>query len=114
MKPDLADLVDEILQQYIQPLPPGGRAAAVLEKIKKKLGVEAVGLRFYGGEDFPFYSALVFSPEFLETENHLCRRDEAGKICRNENGEWCLRRKKNYWKRTTSWSSAKRKLSANC
>jgi PAS domain S-box-containing protein len=45
---------------------------------------EAVGIRLPEGDDYPYYEARGFSPEFIRKENLLCTRDERGCILRDE------------------------------
>ncbi len=60
------------------------RAAATF--FQQKSGCEVLGIRLKQGEDYPYYIARGFSPEFLERENHLCARCEDGKIVRDRSG----------------------------
>jgi len=62
----------------------------ILILIKKFTGVDSVGIRLKQGEDFPYYVAEGFSDEFIQKENHLCVRDEEGKIIRNSDGSAML------------------------
>lgn len=53
---------------------------------QQKSGCEVLGIRLKQGEDYPYYIARGFSPEFLERENHLCARRADGKILRDREG----------------------------
>jgi PAS domain S-box-containing protein len=58
----------------------------ILLLIKQQTGIEAVGLRLKEGEDFPYTQTNGFPDHFVELENHLCARDAAGRILRNDQG----------------------------
>ncbi|MBC8228456.1 PAS domain S-box protein, partial [bacterium] len=58
----------------------------ILLLIKDFTGFEAVGLRLTEYEDFPYYEANGFPPEFVEAERYLCARDQAGEIIRDSVG----------------------------
>ena len=49
-------------------------------------GCEAVGLRLRQGEDFPYFETRGFPTEFVEMENRLCARDQAGEFRRDSAG----------------------------
>ena len=54
--------------------------------IKENTGFDAVGIRLRKGDDFPYYVSNGFSGHFVNTENHLCARDDAGEIVRDSAG----------------------------
>lgn len=49
-------------------------------------GCDAVGVRLQEGEDYPYFEARGFPPGFVQAENHLCARDAAGEIKRDNRG----------------------------
>ncbi|MBL0209780.1 MAG: PAS domain S-box protein [Holophagaceae bacterium] len=51
----------------------------VVAFLKRWSGCEAVGIRLKEGDDFPYFKSQGFSPEFLQTEDRLCRRDPEAK-----------------------------------
>jgi PAS domain S-box-containing protein len=51
---------------------------------------EAVAIRLRKGEDYPYYEARGFSPEFLLAENSLCVRDSDGNVLRDSTGNVVL------------------------
>jgi PAS domain S-box-containing protein len=53
---------------------------------REQLGCEAIGIRLRNGEDYPYYEARGFPPEFVKLENHLCQRDLNGQIVRDDVG----------------------------
>jgi PAS domain S-box-containing protein len=53
---------------------------------QRKSGCEAVGIRQRVGEDYPYFEARGFPPEFVQLENRLCARDDAGEIVRDGSG----------------------------
>ena len=60
------------------------RAAAIF--FQQQSGCEAVGVRLKEGDDYPYFEARGFPPEFLLVENSLCARDSAGAIVRDSDG----------------------------
>ena len=55
--------------------------------IKQHVNAEAIGLRLVEGEDFPYYTTLGFTDSFVKLENHLCKKDQCGKIVRDNSGK---------------------------
>ena len=53
---------------------------------QQQSGCDAVGVRLQEGEDYPYFEARGFPPEFVQVENHLCARDPAGEIKRDSQG----------------------------
>lgn len=49
-------------------------------------GCEALGIRLREGDDYPYFEARGFPQEFVQLENHLCARDDAGKVLRESDG----------------------------
>ncbi len=48
--------------------------------------IEAVGIRFREGEDFPYFETRGFPPKFVEMERRLCAFDGGGNIIRDDAG----------------------------
>jgi PAS domain S-box-containing protein len=63
---------------------------AILQLIKKSTGFEAVGIRLREGDDFPYYQTSGFPEHFVQMENSLCARDEAGEVVRDIQGNPAL------------------------
>lgn len=76
--------------QVLALLNQGGKRADVIQQFlmlfKQFSGMEAVGIRLKDGEDYPYYIASGFSPEFVESERYLCAHSCDGKLCRDEAG----------------------------
>jgi len=53
---------------------------------QQQSGCEAVGVRLKEGDDYPYFEARGFAPEFLLVENTLCARDSAGGVVRDSVG----------------------------
>lgn len=53
-------------------------------------GCEAVGLRLRQGEDFPYFETSGFPGDFVELENKLCVKDQAGELRRDSAGNAVL------------------------
>jgi PAS domain S-box-containing protein len=53
---------------------------------QQRSACEAVGIRLQEGDDYPYYEARGFPPQFLQIENSLCSRDAAGKVIRDRSG----------------------------
>ena len=58
----------------------------ILHLMKEHTGIEAVGIRLKEGEDYPYFVTNGFPAHFLEAENYLCARDDAGEIIRDSQG----------------------------
>jgi len=80
----------EILQILNEPGDLQESIRRVLDVLKTRTGVDAVGLRLQEGEDFPYYAEDGFPPDFLLTENTLLERDKEGSVCRDKEGNVCL------------------------
>ena len=59
----------------------------VCHQIKEQTGLESVAARLKNGKDYPYYCAFDFPPDFLETENCLCKRDSNGNIVNGTDGQ---------------------------
>ncbi|MGO8688167.1 MAG: ATP-binding protein [Thermoguttaceae bacterium] len=53
---------------------------AAVTFFQEKSGCEAVGIRLKKGDDYPYYEARGFPPEFVLLENQLCAQDDAGQL----------------------------------
>jgi PAS domain S-box-containing protein len=58
--------------------------------IKNALGLDAVAVRLRQGEDYPYHVQNGFSADFVEKENYLCARDQAGELVRDCSGNAVL------------------------
>ena len=53
----------------------------IITTIKSTTGLDAVGIRFQQGDDFPFFAQQGFSNDFLVTENTLAACSPEGQVC---------------------------------
>jgi PAS domain S-box-containing protein/putative nucleotidyltransferase with HDIG domain len=83
-------LVNEILEALNRPNEIINLIRDILLLLKEHTGIEAIGIRLREGGDFPYYVTNGFPPHFLEAENSLCTRDNAGEIIRDSHGNPCL------------------------
>lgn len=60
--------------------------ARLLDCVREWSGCDAVGIRLREGEGFPYFQAVGFSPDFLQSEKELLSFDAAGQVCRDESG----------------------------
>ncbi|MBM4163120.1 MAG: response regulator [Lentisphaerae bacterium] len=58
----------------------------VVAEVKRRAGVDAVGIRLHDGEDFPYFAQEGFSDDFLRTENSLIARDAEVTACCDREG----------------------------
>ncbi len=79
-------LTTEALRILNEPLSFAESMKLVLEAVKRKTGLDAVGIRIRSGADFPYFIQDGFTDDFLLTENTIITRDEKDSICRNEDG----------------------------
>jgi PAS domain S-box-containing protein len=63
---------------------------AVTAELRAWAGCEAVGIRLKDGDDFPYFETRGFPAGFVEAENSLCLRDEAGALVRDPAGNSVL------------------------
>ena len=54
---------------------------------QERSGCEAVGIRMREGDDFPYFEARGFSPEFVHRESRLCAREASGEVVRDSAGD---------------------------
>lgn len=59
----------------------------VINFIKQETNFSAVGIRLKSGEDFPYFSQIGFTDDFIYAENSLISLDENKKTCKDENGK---------------------------
>ena len=62
----------------------------IISYIQNAFGIEAIGIRFKDGNDYPYFAQNGFSNDFIQAENTLVERLTTGSICRDENGNPCL------------------------
>lgn len=62
----------------------------VLDVLKASQGVDAVGIRFQSGDDFPYVAQSGFYEGFVLAENSLLARDPQGGIVRDTDGRVCI------------------------
>ncbi|MBU0609976.1 MAG: PAS domain S-box protein, partial [Armatimonadetes bacterium] len=65
---------------------PHALAEQVCRLLHEWSGCEAVGIRWRQGDDYPYFEVRGFPDDFVELENSLCQRDEAGEIIRDNRG----------------------------
>jgi PAS domain S-box-containing protein len=70
--------------------PHEGILGDILLAIKQSAGIEAAGIRFQEGEDYPYIEVGGFSPAFLKTERYLCARGPGGEPLRDDSGRVVL------------------------
>jgi PAS domain S-box-containing protein len=83
-------LSNEILYILNEPLTLQEATNAVLGRLKKEIGIDAVGIRLDRGDDFPYLSQTGFDKDFLLAENSIVLRNEMGAVCRDVDGQPCL------------------------
>jgi PAS domain S-box-containing protein len=59
---------------------------AAITFFQQRSGCQAVGVRLRQGDDYPYFEARGFSPEFVEAESSLCARDGNGALILNSAG----------------------------
>ena len=62
----------------------------VLKTIQQETKFSALGIRIKSGDDFPYFSQIGFSEDFLTTENTLTVKGRDGGICWEKNGIPCI------------------------
>ncbi|MBI4786928.1 MAG: DUF4118 domain-containing protein [Chloroflexi bacterium] len=58
----------------------------VTSYFQQQSGCDAVGVRLRDGDDYPYFEARGFPPEFVLAENQLCLRNNAGQVIRDNEG----------------------------
>ncbi len=81
------ELGREVLQILNEPTELKEAVQLVINAIRKRTGLDAVGIRLQQDEDFPYIAQEGFSKEFLITENSIIGYTETGDICRDEEGK---------------------------
>ena len=79
-------LFRDVLSTLNRPETLAGSVRDILLLIKNAHNVEAAGIRLRDGDDFPYVETNGFPEHFVETERHLCARDEKGNIVRDKTG----------------------------
>ncbi|MHB0877109.1 MAG: PAS domain S-box protein [Anaerolineae bacterium] len=79
-------LLVELLRLLDRPSSTEELARDITEVLHTHSGCEAVGLRLSDGTDFPYYETHGFPAEFVLAERHLCARDQAGAVLRDDDG----------------------------
>ncbi len=59
----------------------------ILAFLKQSTGMDAVGIRLREGEDYPYFTQIGFSEDYIERYSSLCRRDKSGAYVRDESGK---------------------------
>ena len=62
----------------------------ILSLVRDTMGIEAAAIRLQKGEDFPYYEASGFPPQFLKAAESIVIRDAGGEIIRDHNGKLLL------------------------
>lgn len=58
----------------------------VVELVKGFIEFDAVGIRLEKNGDYPYFEVRGFPNDFVEAENYLCARDQAGKLIYDSSG----------------------------
>ena len=85
-----AEMGREILRVLNEPGVFGDSVQAIIAILKARTGFDAIGIRLQDGEDFPYFSEMGFTDEFLRTEQSLLARNPDGGICRDAEGNVAL------------------------
>jgi len=80
-------LMTQVLELLNRSEPNIDQIRSLLLLVKQSTGIEAAGIRLKQGEDYPYYETYGFPEEFVEKENYLCARDQAGELIRDSAGE---------------------------
>jgi PAS domain S-box-containing protein len=83
--PDLQGLSEAVSLLAAVP-DPDALLNAVIRLLRRWTDCEAVGVRLRQGEDYPYYTTVGFSEQFVKTENSLCAVDQAGEPVRDPAG----------------------------
>ena len=59
---------------------------AALTFFQRQSGCSAVGIRLKDGDDYPYFEARGFPPEFIRAENSLCERNILGELEHDASG----------------------------
>ena len=76
----------KILQILNEPGDLSASISRIIELLKTRTEVDAVGMRLQDGDDFPYLATDGFSKDFLITENSLLMHAEDGGVCRDKDG----------------------------
>ncbi|MEI6210823.1 MAG: ATP-binding protein [bacterium] len=80
----------DILTHLAAHIPVPETAENIVATLKRATGFDAVGLRLFRGDDYPFIAAMGYTDEFLKAENALAARYPDGGLCRNADGSVAL------------------------
>ena len=59
----------------------------ILELVKEFTEFDAVGIRLEKDRDYPYFEVRGFPEDFVEAENYLCARDQAGELIHDSSGQ---------------------------
>jgi diguanylate cyclase (GGDEF)-like protein len=62
----------------------------IVDVLKGRTRVDAVGIRLRDGDDYPYIAQSGFPAEFLQTENTLTQRNIDGELCKDKDGNIIL------------------------
>ncbi|MBJ6727962.1 response regulator [Geomonas sp. Red875] len=62
----------------------------VIDLLKTRINLDAVGVRLKEGDDYPYVAQSGFPPDLLMPENTLVKRGPQGEVCRDSDGGVCL------------------------
>ena len=90
----LAESYGEMGREVLQILnEPGGTQDSVqrvVAAMRRRTGLDAVGIRLQDGDDYPYLALEGFPEDFLLTENSLIDCNAVGGVCRDKNGSMRL------------------------
>ena len=81
------EMVREVLQILNAPGLLLDSIQRVIDVLKMRIGLDAVGIRLQDGEDFPYFAQQGFPQDFYLMENTLIGRTMNGEVCRDNNGK---------------------------
>ena len=82
----LLALQSEILENLTGHSTAEGALGGIVAAIQRATGLDAVGLRLAENDDWPFFAAVGYTDDFLETESTLAVRYPDGGLCTNDDG----------------------------
>lgn len=88
-RPDLPSLEDGV--SLLRAVPDrDALLQSVIRLLQGWTGCQSVGVRLCQGEDYPYYTTLGFSEEFVRLESGLCARESSGEPVRDAAGRVVL------------------------
>jgi PAS domain S-box-containing protein len=84
------EMGNDILKIFSKPETVHDSIQKVITSLKMWTGFDAVGIRLQDGDDFPYFSQMGFSNDFLMTENTLIERGMDSSVCRDKDGNVSL------------------------